>query len=103
MTNTPDDRVERGAIALARHTFYGGVRGGFEQNGQWPPNYPENSKQAARAKVKVILAATDVKVERERCNCDASCGENRYHNKGEPGCRFRPDHPASLYENESKN
>lgn len=23
----------------------------------------------------------------ERCNCDASCGENRYHDLGEPGCR----------------
>lgn len=24
--------------------------------------------------------------ERERCNCDASCGENRYHEMGSPGC-----------------
>lgn len=24
----------------------------------------------------------------ERCNCDASCGENRYHNKGDSGCRY---------------
>lgn len=24
----------------------------------------------------------------ERCNCDASCGENRYHDAGDPGCRF---------------
>lgn len=27
-----------------------------------------------------------------RCNCDASCGENRYHDRGEPGCRYHcPD------------
>lgn len=24
----------------------------------------------------------------ERCNCDASCGENRYHDLGTPGCRW---------------
>jgi hypothetical protein len=24
----------------------------------------------------------------ERCNCDASCGENRYHTVGSVGCRF---------------
>lgn len=24
-----------------------------------------------------------------RCNCDASCGENRYHNVGDPECRFK--------------
>jgi mannose-6-phosphate isomerase-like protein (cupin superfamily) len=24
-----------------------------------------------------------------RCNCDASCGENRYHNVGDRECRFR--------------
>lgn len=24
----------------------------------------------------------------ERCNCDASCGENRYHDLGSPGCRY---------------
>lgn len=27
----------------------------------------------------------------ERCNCDASCGENRYHDVGDPGCRFAND------------
>jgi hypothetical protein len=26
--------------------------------------------------------------EKERCNCDASCGENRYHTKGDPGCMY---------------
>lgn len=36
----------------------------------------------------------------ERCNCDASCGENRYHNVGDRECRYRDDdafykdHPA---------
>ena len=24
----------------------------------------------------------------ERCNCDASCGENRYHDKGTSGCQY---------------
>ena len=24
----------------------------------------------------------------ERCNCDASCGENRYHDFGSAGCRY---------------
>lgn len=24
-----------------------------------------------------------------RCNCDASCGENRYHDVGDPGCRYK--------------
>lgn len=24
----------------------------------------------------------------ERCNCDASCGENRYHDLGSRGCRY---------------
>lgn len=27
----------------------------------------------------------------ERCNCDASCGENRCHNVGDPECRYRND------------
>lgn len=27
-------------------------------------------------------------VKKERCNCDASCGENRYHDLGDSGCRF---------------
>ena len=26
---------------------------------------------------------------KERCNCDASCGENRYHDLGSPGCIYR--------------
>ena len=25
----------------------------------------------------------------DRCNCGASCGENRYHDLGEEGCRHR--------------
>jgi mannose-6-phosphate isomerase-like protein (cupin superfamily) len=25
----------------------------------------------------------------ERCNCDASCGENRYHDVGSPGCLYK--------------
>jgi mannose-6-phosphate isomerase len=29
----------------------------------------------------------------ERCNCDASCGENRYHDVGSPGCLY-PDNEA---------
>lgn len=33
----------------------------------------------------------------ERCNCDASCGENRYHNAGEPGCRFSGDDDYRAY------
>jgi len=32
---------------------------------------------------------------RERCNCDASCGENRYHDLGSPGCRYQ--HSTELY------
>lgn len=26
--------------------------------------------------------------EQEKCNCDASCGENRYHVKGSRGCNY---------------
>lgn len=33
----------------------------------------------------------------ERCNCDASCGENRYHNAGDPGCRFSDDDEYNAY------
>lgn len=33
----------------------------------------------------------------ERCNCDASCGENRYHDVGDPGCRFRDDTEYRAY------
>ena len=25
-------------------------------------------------------------MDRDRCNCDASCGENRYHDRGDAGC-----------------
>jgi mannose-6-phosphate isomerase len=32
---------------------------------------------------------------KERCNCDASCGENRYHDLGEPGCRYHHFEGAS--------
>jgi mannose-6-phosphate isomerase-like protein (cupin superfamily) len=35
----------------------------------------------------------DGKVTPERCNCDASCGENRYHDVGSSGCRY-PDNEA---------
>lgn len=34
---------------------------------------------------------------RERCNCDASCGENRYHDAGDPGCRFSGDDDYRAY------
>lgn len=33
----------------------------------------------------------------ERCNCDASCGENRYHDAGDPGCRFSGDDDYRAY------
>jgi len=33
----------------------------------------------------------------ERCNCDASCGENRYHDVGSPGCRFADDDEYHAY------
>lgn len=33
----------------------------------------------------------------ERCNCDASCGENRYHDAGDPGCRFSGDEEYLAY------
>lgn len=33
----------------------------------------------------------------ERCNCDASCGENRYHDTGDPGCRFADDNEYTAY------
>lgn len=32
-----------------------------------------------------------------RCNCDASCGENRYHNVGDPECRFRTEAEYDAY------
>lgn len=32
-----------------------------------------------------------------RCNCDASCGENRYHDVGEPGCRFKTEEEHDSY------
>lgn len=38
----------------------------------------------------------------ERCNCDASCGENRYHNAGDPGCRFSGDQDYLSYWNSKK-
>lgn len=33
----------------------------------------------------------------ERCNCDSSCGENRYHDAGDPGCRFSGDEEYLAY------
>lgn len=33
----------------------------------------------------------------ERCNCDASCGENRYHDTGDSGCRFSNDDEYRAY------
>lgn len=32
-----------------------------------------------------------------RCNCDASCGENRYHDVGDAGCRFRSEEEYDSY------
>lgn len=32
-----------------------------------------------------------------RCNCDASCGENRYHNVGDRECRFRTTEEYEAY------
>ena len=32
-----------------------------------------------------------------RCNCDASCGENRYHDVGEAGCRFKTKEEYDAY------
>jgi mannose-6-phosphate isomerase len=32
-----------------------------------------------------------------RCNCDASCGENRYHNVGDTECRFRNEDEYDSY------
>jgi hypothetical protein len=32
-----------------------------------------------------------------RCNCDASCGENRYHDVGDPECRFNDIHEYNAY------
>jgi mannose-6-phosphate isomerase-like protein (cupin superfamily) len=32
-----------------------------------------------------------------RCNCDASCGENRYHNVGDRECRFRTVKDYEVY------
>ena len=38
----------------------------------------------------------------ERCNCDASCGENRYHDAGSAGCRFSDDDDYRAYWNRSQ-
>lgn len=38
----------------------------------------------------------------ERCNCDASCGENRYHNAGDLGCRFSNDEEYRTYWNQER-
>ena len=32
-----------------------------------------------------------------RCDCDSSCGENRYHDVGDPGCRFRTEAEYDSY------
>lgn len=32
-----------------------------------------------------------------RCNCDASCGENRYHDVGSSGCRFNSEEEYDSY------
>ena len=32
-----------------------------------------------------------------RCNCDASCGENRYHDAGDHGCRFESAEEFEAY------
>lgn len=32
-----------------------------------------------------------------RCNCDASCGENRYHDLGDRECRFRSEAEYEAY------
>lgn len=32
-----------------------------------------------------------------RCNCDASCGENRYHNVGDSECRFKSEEHYEAY------
>lgn len=35
-------------------------------------------------------------MERDRCNCGASCGENRYHDRGDAGCVWA-DIPRDLW------
>lgn len=32
-----------------------------------------------------------------RCNCDSSCGENRYHDAGDHGCRFQSAEEFEAY------
>lgn len=34
----------------------------------------------------------------ERCNCDASCGENRYHDLGDVGCEWYGREASYYYE-----
>lgn len=34
----------------------------------------------------------------ERCNCDASCGENRYHDLGSRGCRYEYASATSTFQ-----
>lgn len=34
----------------------------------------------------------------ERCNCDASCGENRYHDLGDVGCKWYGKEASYYYE-----
>lgn len=31
----------------------------------------------------------------EKCNCDASCGENRYHELGSAGCKYQKENMDS--------
>jgi len=50
-----EQMVEAAAIALARHTYYGS-RVDDRPEG-WPPNYNDSSKQSARNKARVMLAA----------------------------------------------
>jgi len=46
----------------------------------------KTAQLARELRPKVTKALEEFKS--RRCNCDASCGENRYHDRGSPGCVF---------------
>lgn len=63
---------------------------------RYRPSLPSFTKDAIDELIK-LGEELMVKSEKTRCNCDASCGENRYHNIGSSGCRFRSEAEHNAY------
>lgn len=70
----------------------------YKSDATWTPR--QISEQSAKRLANTLDSIKEIMKEKKmttRCNCDASCGENRYHDVGDPGCRFKTEAEYDMY------